>query len=214
MSTNCPTVTPPANYPAMYRCWMTAQSRIQRGHSRLPMRKPSSCSILLVFSRSGGEECWMQAKLAEIAAAAYGSGTLKEVAELIWCGRCGCNGLHFLYVDVVALELTIQSGAADPKQPSRQHLVPFCLFEDATDCLSFHVFQIIGGRSAFRPRTWIQEKWYEWMEANPAHRSIYRLPNAIARSMQFSSSRTLPGQSYCSNEFIAAVVSVIFASGE
>src|SRR5579871_4455376 len=95
----------------------------------------------------------MQAKLAEISAAAYGSGTLKEVAELIWGGRCGCNGLHFLYVDVVALKFTIQSSAADPKQSSRQHLVPFCLFEDATDCLSFHVLQIIGGRSAFRPRT-------------------------------------------------------------
>jgi hypothetical protein len=35
------------------------------------MQKPSSCSILLVFSRSGGELILMQIKSAGIAAAAW-----------------------------------------------------------------------------------------------------------------------------------------------
>jgi hypothetical protein len=54
---------------------------------------------------------------------------------------------HFPGSDVVALELAIERGAADPQHLAGQRLVTFHLFENALDCGALDVFQVGCGES-------------------------------------------------------------------
>src|SRR5579883_889609 len=46
--------------------------------------------------------------------------------------------------DVVAFQLAVEGGAADPQHLARQHLVSFYLFEDALDGVAFDVLEVGG----------------------------------------------------------------------
>ena len=117
-------------------------------------------------------------------------------------------GLRLAGPDVVAFELAVEGGPADAQHLSRERLVAFHLLEDACDGGAFDVLEI-GSASAGMTRSRCpglreraeRDRWRQIVEVDgPA---VAQGDGALDAILQLAH---IPGQSYCSSEFMAAVV--------